>query len=74
MRLRGASQTEVSDTIESGSWKPAKRGKYQARKKFTFGHPSPVNQQVYPFKTIDAIFADEPDEIVVVTVIVYFGN
>jgi hypothetical protein len=32
------------------------------------------NQQVYPFKTIDAIFADEPDEIVVVTAIVYFGN
>ncbi|MCI0553414.1 MAG: hypothetical protein L0287_20905 [Anaerolineae bacterium] len=46
----------------------------QVRKKFDFGEPSPVNQQVYAFKTIQAIFVEESDSIIVVTVIVYYGN
>lgn len=74
MRLRGAAQEEVRETVETSSWQPAKRGKYQASKTFAFGRPSPVNQQVYPFKTVQAIFADEPNEIVVVTVLVYYGQ
>ncbi|MCK6626043.1 MAG: DUF4258 domain-containing protein [Anaerolineae bacterium] len=74
MRLRGATQEEVRETVETNSWQPAKRGKYQARKTFAFGRPSPVNQQVYPFKTIQVIFADELNEIVVVTVLVYYGQ
>ena len=74
MRLRGATQEEVEEAIESTPWQPAKRGKYQVRKTFAFGRPSPINRQVYPFKTVHTIFAEEPDEIAVVTVLVYYGD
>jgi hypothetical protein len=72
MRLRGATPEEVKETIETSAWQPAKRGKYQAQKTFVFGRPSPINQQIYPYKTAQVIFADEPNEIVIVTVLVYF--
>ena len=74
MRLRGATQEEVKETVETTPWQPAKRGKYQVRKTFTFGRPAPINQQIYPSKTVHAIFADEPDEIIIVTVLVYYGE
>ena len=74
MRLRGATREEVRETAETAPWRPAKRGKYQARKPLAFGRPSPINQQIYPFKTVHVIFADEPDEIVIVTVLVYYGK
>ena len=74
MRLRGATQEEMRETVETTPWQPAKRGKYQARKTFVFGRPSPIDQQVYPLKTVHAIFADEPNEIVIVTVLVYYGK
>jgi hypothetical protein len=61
---------EVREIIQTTPWQSAKRGKYQARKTFAFGCPSPINQQIYPFKTVHVIFADEPDEIVIVTVLV----
>jgi len=73
-RLRGATQEEVRETVQITPWQSAKRGKYQARKTFAFGRPSPINQQIYPFKTVHVIFADEPDEIVIVTVLVYYGE
>lgn len=73
MRLRGATPEEVRETVETSSWQSAKRGKHQTHKTFTFGRPSPINQQVYPFKTVHVIFADEPNEIVIVTVLVYYG-
>jgi hypothetical protein len=41
---------------------------------YSFGKPSPINRQVYPFKTVHVIFADEPGEIVIVTVLVYYGD
>jgi hypothetical protein len=74
MRLRGATREEVRETVETAPWQPAKRGKYQARKTFAFERPSPINQQIYPFKTVHVIFADEPNEIVIVTVLVYYGE
>jgi hypothetical protein len=73
-RLRGATTAEVTDTIRNAGWQPARRGKFQARKTFAYGRVSPVNQQIYARKTVHAIFADEPAEIVVVTVLVYYGN
>jgi hypothetical protein len=74
MRLRGATQEEVRETVETTLWQPAKRGKYQAHKIFAFERPSPINQQIYPFKTVHVIFAEEPDEIVIVTILVYYGK
>lgn len=74
MRLRGATREEVMEVVEAMPWQPAKRGKYQSRKTFAFGRPSPINGQIYPLKTVHVIFADEPNEIVVVTVLVYYGK
>jgi hypothetical protein len=74
MRLRGATQEEVREAVEIIRWQSAKRGKYQVHKTYTFERLSPVNQHVYPFKTVHAIFADEPGEIVIVTVLVYYGD
>ena len=74
MRMRGATEAEVREAIETTQWQPAKRGKRRAQKRFPFGHPSPINQQVYSLKSVDAVFAVEADEIVVVTVSVYYGN
>lgn len=74
MCLRGATELEVVQTIQGGSWEPARAGKYQARRTFVFGRPSPVDQKVYPFKTVHVIFAEEVDRIVVVTVLVYYSS
>lgn len=74
MYLRGATESEVVQTIQGSPWEPARAGKYQARRTFVFGQPSPVDQKVYPFKTVHVIFAEEADRIVVVTVLVYYGG
>lgn len=74
MNLRGASESEAVQVIRTATWEPAKRGRQQARGRFTFGGPSPVNQQIYRFKTVDVVFVDDAEEIVVVTVKVYYSN
>ena len=74
MRLRGATKSEVAETIRTASWQSVKHGRYQAQKVFPFGLPSPVNQQVYRLKIVHAIFVDELEEIVVVTVLVYYAD
>ena len=74
MLLRGATVQEVAGVVETVTPMPARRGKLQARRTFAFGQRSPVNQQVYAFKTVHVIYADEPSEIVVVTVLVYYEN
>ena len=72
--MRGAIEQEVVETIQTSEWEPALETKRQCRKTFPFNKPSPVNQQVYAFKTVQVIFADEDEQIVVITVIVYYGN
>ena len=74
MYQRGATEAEVTQAVETNLWQPAQRGKYRVRKTFAFGQSSPVNQQVYAFKTVQVIFADEPNEVVVITVLVYYGD
>ncbi|MBS1251312.1 MAG: hypothetical protein MAG451_00344 [Anaerolineales bacterium] len=74
MSLRGATQAEVRETIWTSTWQPVRKNRQQARKTFDFGKPSPVNQQVYAKKTVHAIFVDEPGQIVVVTVLVYYHD
>jgi len=74
MMARGATAGEVTAAIEAAQWQPAQQGRFEVHKTFPFGQPSPVNQQVYPFKTIHAIFVEEQTRIVVITVLVYYGN
>lgn len=74
MELRGAEEGEVILAIRSGVWETAKRGKLQCRHRFNFNRPSPINQQFYKHKTVEAVFTEERDQIVVVTVKVYYSN
>lgn len=74
MEQRGATTEEVEQTIRVGSWQPAQRGKWHARHTFDFDAVSPVNRQHYACKTVDAVFADDSESIVVVTVKVYYHN
>jgi hypothetical protein len=74
MLLRGAQQSEVVQTIQSTPWEPAKRGKFKCRMTFNFNQIAPANNQHYRLKTVEPIFAQEADQIVVITVKVYYHN
>jgi hypothetical protein len=74
MTLRGATEEELIKAIRDGRWEPARLGKFRSRYSFAFNRVSLVNQKYYNFKTIEPIFADEENEIVVVTVKVYYSN
>jgi hypothetical protein len=72
--LRGATEDEIADVIRTISWGSASRGRYQPRKHLVFDQVSPVNQKYYRFKTVHPFFVDEEEEIVVITVKVYYSN
>ena len=74
MALRGATEKEVIAAIRLGKWGGARMGKLIAKYRFGFNMVSLINQKGYKFKTVEAIFTDEPDEIVVITVKVYYSN
>ncbi|MBI5971116.1 MAG: DUF4258 domain-containing protein [Deltaproteobacteria bacterium] len=74
MYLRGALEEEVVKSIQLGEWKPAKTGKFQSKWRFNFNLTAPANQRFYKYKTVESIFAEEPDEIVIITVKVYYSN
>ena len=67
---RGATEQEVVDSIRTVAWQPAVRDRLECRKNFPFN--AQWNGVHYASKQVRPIFADEPDEIVVVTVYVYY--
>ena len=71
---RGGTDEEVILAVRSGTSEPAKRGKWHSSMTFEYNEPSPVNDLVYAYKTVDAVFAEEEKRIVVVTVKVYYHN
>lgn len=74
INLRGASKEDVITAIRAGKWKPAKMGKFQSKLRFDFNDRALTNLKFYKYKIVEPIFADEPDEIVVITVKVYYSN
>lgn len=74
MELRGATEAEVRVVVERGTHEAALRGRLKARLTFDFSQMSPVNQQLYRFKTVEVIWVRELDDTVVVTVLVYYSN
>ena len=74
MVLRGASEEEISKTIRTGEWKMAKNGKFSVKCQFDFNKVSLINQKFYKYKTIEPIFVEEYNEIIVITVKVYYFN
>ncbi len=50
-------------------------GKFRSKHQFDFHRGvSLTNHQFYKYKTVESIFADEPNEIAVITVKVYYSN
>lgn len=74
MRLRGATEGEVTMVVREGSWASTQRGRFHSTRRFEFGQASPVNGIQYAYKTLDVVFSDESEQIVVLTVKVYYHD
>ena len=70
-RFRGATELEIVETVRSEKWGPAEGGRLECRRDFPFN--SEWNGKRYATKRVRPVFADNPTEIVVVTVYVYFS-
>ena len=58
------------EAIRSAPWRPAAHGRLECRKDFPFD--AMWNRKHYPTKQVRPVFVDETNEIVVVTVYVYY--
>lgn len=67
---RGTTEQEVVEAIQTEPWQLAERGRRECRKNFTF--KAEWNGKHYATKQVRPIFVDDPDEIVVVTIYVYY--
>jgi hypothetical protein len=69
-RQRGATDSEITETIRESAWVGAGRGRKECQRDFVFGRE--WNGQFYATKRVRPIFLDHAQEIVVVTVYVYY--
>lgn len=70
LTYRGTNEGEVQETIRTSPWGPAELGKKDCRKDFVFN--SVWNDRYYATKQVRPVFAEEKNEVVVVTVYVYY--
>ena len=70
MLFRGSQEQEVIEAIQTMPWAPAEQGRFECRKDFVYNQD--WNGKFYATKQVRPIFAEEADEIVVVTVYVYY--
>jgi len=70
LQFRGGTEQEVAQTIRTETWGPAELGRLECRKDFIFN--SEWNKEYYTIKQVRPIFVEESDEIIVVTVYVYY--
>jgi len=68
--FRGASEDEIKDAIQTAAWKPSERNRLECR--LDVAYNALWNGKWYIMKQVRPIFVDEPGEIVVVTVYVYY--
>ena len=71
--MRGATEGEVRETVLRGNREPARRGKWQARWRFAL-RGGPEREEGCTAKTVEVVFADEAEALVVVTVKVYYAR
>jgi len=70
LRYRGTNEAEVTEAIRRAKWGRTELGRLDCRKDFTYD--AIWNGAHYATKQVRPIFVDDPDEIVVVTVYVYY--
>jgi hypothetical protein len=68
--FRGAGEKEIVETIKTSEWFPAELNRLECRKDFVFNKL--WNNKSYKTKQVKPIFAEEENEIVVITVYVYY--
>ena len=69
---RSATDAEVIGAIRDGPWHSARSGRYRTTKWYPFRQTN--RGRFYAGKDVQPIFADESDQIVVVTVYVYLNQ
>jgi hypothetical protein len=67
---RGFTEREVRETIRGSAWLPAKSDRLEAT--MSFRYDDEWNGRHYATKQVRAIFVEEAEEIVVVTVYTYY--
>jgi len=70
MRRRGTTAVEVSQTITEASWVPARAGRFECVKDFLYNDY--WNGKLYRTKQVVPIFKEEGNNIVVITVYVFY--
>ena len=70
LQFRGTTEAEIVDAILTAPWRPAENGRMECRKDYVFD--STWNRRHYATKQVRPIFVEEPNQIVVVTVYVYY--
>ncbi len=70
IQRRGFTMAEVEQAIRESRWNPAELNRLQCRKNFSFN--SEWNGKHYATKEVRPVFAEHPDEIVVITVYTYY--
>lgn len=71
---RGATEDQIIECIQHSPADCIGQKNFSVQKTFLFDAVSPVNRQYYRFKTVEVIFAEEVDRIVVITIKVYYSN
>ena len=70
MYFRGATEKEIIQAIQENTWQPAYGGRMECRMNFIYGRI--WNGKRYETKQVRPIFVEQAEEIVVVTVYVYY--
>jgi hypothetical protein len=71
VKFRGATEEQqVIEAIRTETWEPTELGRLECRKEFSF--ESEWNKKYYDTKQVRPIFVEEHDEVIVVTVYVYY--
>jgi len=70
LAARGTSGQEIVQAIANAPWQAAELGRLECRMDFSYGRE--WNRRVYATKQVRPIFVEEENEIVVVTVYVYY--
>lgn len=72
MAERLVAEQEVIETIDRAPWEPARQGRLRATRWYPFGQER--RGTVYRGKDVRAVFVEEADRIVVVTVYAYLNQ
>jgi len=70
LSFRGTTEQQVIEAIQTEKWEPAELDRFECRKDFAFS--SEWNKKYYDTKQVRPIFFEEHNEIIVVTVYVYY--